>query len=198
MTGLAAARDAVSAGRDIVVFDLEFTAWEGSQARRWTGPGEYMEIVQFGATRLDAAYDLAEGRAWRQLVRPTRNPVLSDYFIDLTGIAQDHLDAEGVSFAEALDCFAAFVDGAGLVLCNGHDAAIVRENCRLNDLETPSFLAGCRNVGPALAREAGGSGGHVASSALPDAFPGVPRLHAHDALDDARMVAAAVIHLLNR
>ncbi len=33
----------------IVVFDLEWTAWEGSKARDCDGPGEEMEIVQFGA-----------------------------------------------------------------------------------------------------------------------------------------------------
>lgn len=35
----------------IVVFDLEWTAWEGSKARGWDGPGEEMEIVQIGVRR---------------------------------------------------------------------------------------------------------------------------------------------------
>ena len=39
----------------LIVMDLEWTAWEGSSQRHWTGPGEEMEIVQIGITqdRLD-------------------------------------------------------------------------------------------------------------------------------------------------
>ena len=33
----------------ITVFDLEYTAWECSMARRWLAPGEFKEVVQIGA-----------------------------------------------------------------------------------------------------------------------------------------------------
>ena len=39
--------------RKLIVFDLEFTAWEGSLARHWLAPGEFKEVVQIGAVRLD-------------------------------------------------------------------------------------------------------------------------------------------------
>ena len=35
--------------KKIVVFDTEFTAWEGSLERDWRGEDEYREIVQIGA-----------------------------------------------------------------------------------------------------------------------------------------------------
>ena len=39
----------------LTVFDLEFTAWECSMASHWLRPGEFKEVVQIGAVRLDAA-----------------------------------------------------------------------------------------------------------------------------------------------
>ena len=32
-----------------VVYDLEYTAWEGSLERNWGGPNEDPEIIQIGA-----------------------------------------------------------------------------------------------------------------------------------------------------
>lgn len=36
-----------------MIYDLEFTTWPGAQERNWTGPGEFREIVQIGALRVD-------------------------------------------------------------------------------------------------------------------------------------------------
>jgi hypothetical protein len=33
---------------DVAFFDLEYTAWEGSKARNWAGPGEHREIIEIG------------------------------------------------------------------------------------------------------------------------------------------------------
>ena len=38
----------------LTVFDLEYTAWECSMARSWLTPGEFREVVQIGAVKLDA------------------------------------------------------------------------------------------------------------------------------------------------
>ena len=38
----------------ITIFDLEFTAWECSMASHWLRPGEFKEVVQIGALRVDA------------------------------------------------------------------------------------------------------------------------------------------------
>jgi hypothetical protein len=57
----------------ITVFDLEYTAWECSMARQWMTPGEYREVVQIGAVKLDAD-TFAEVDAFDVLVRPRINP----------------------------------------------------------------------------------------------------------------------------
>src|SRR5882762_1688961 len=67
------------AGHNVVVYDLEYTAWEGSQARGWSGPGEHREVVQIGAVRLDPHRGWAETASLARLVRPRINPRLSAY-----------------------------------------------------------------------------------------------------------------------
>ena len=69
-----------------VAVDLKYTSWEGSLERGWSRPHEHREVVQIGAVRLDAGNGFAEVDALDVLVRPQRNPVLSEYFVALTGI----------------------------------------------------------------------------------------------------------------
>ena len=84
-----------------VVFDLEFTAWEGSVAHRWSRPGEFTELVQIGALLVDAR-SFAVEREMDLLVKPRLNPVLSEYLVKLTGITNEELAARGVDFARRL------------------------------------------------------------------------------------------------
>jgi len=69
----------------IIIFDLEFTTWAGAQDRDWSHPGEFREIVQIGALRVDAASLEIVGE-FDRLVRPRRNPLLSEFFQELNGI----------------------------------------------------------------------------------------------------------------
>lgn len=110
----------------IIILDLEFTAWEGSQEHGWSRPGEFREVVQIGALRVDSASLLVTGE-FNQLVRPQRNPSLSDYFQDLTGITQTAVDDQGRPFADALDAFLDFCDDH-YVLSYGNDMVILGEN----------------------------------------------------------------------
>jgi inhibitor of KinA sporulation pathway (predicted exonuclease) len=110
----------------IVILDLEFTAWEGSQERGWSRPGEFREVVQIGALRADSVSLQVTGE-FNELVRPVRNPALSDYFQQLTGISQAAVDEHGRPFADALDAFLDFCDGH-YVLSYGNDMVILGEN----------------------------------------------------------------------
>lgn len=44
----------------MVIADLESTSWEGAQESGWSGPGQFREIVQIGAVRVDAGDGFAE------------------------------------------------------------------------------------------------------------------------------------------
>ena len=118
-----------------IVFDLEFTAWEGSMRHRWMRPGEFREVVQIGAAKIDTATFGVLDR-FDMLVRPRINPVLSPYLEKLTGIGNDAVRAEGRDFAEAYDAFLAFCGGA-ITSAFGRDDLVLEENLRLYGLARP-------------------------------------------------------------
>ena len=172
----------------IVVYDLEFTTWEGARARGWSGPGEHREIVQIGAIRLDDSWD--EVASLETLVRPRLNPVLSDYFVTLTGVTQAMVDARGVDFTTAQAQLAHFADGGLLLYANGEDAEVLAENCRLANVPPAIARDRFRNVRSQIASMAGQS--EINSCDLPAQFGFAIAGRDHDALADARAVAAAM------
>ena len=189
-------REAIPARGAVVVFDLEYTSWEGAAERGWSGPGEHREIVQIGAVRLDAADGLRETGALERLVRPARNPVLSDYFVALTGIAQAAVDRDGVPFTEGLIDFLDFCNGAAALCCNGWDHRVIEENCNLAGIPYPLDEARVRNVQPILKR-AIDAPSWITSSDLPRLLGLETDGPAHQGLADARAIAAALRWIAN-
>jgi len=115
---------------EIILYDLEFTTWPGAFERNWSGQSEFREIVWIGALRVNTT-------AWEELdhfecvVRPSINPVLSDYFVALTGLSNADLDAQGVSFGEGIRNFHRFV-GPRPMFCHGGDGLVLLENFLFN------------------------------------------------------------------
>jgi inhibitor of KinA sporulation pathway (predicted exonuclease) len=181
--------------RTAVVFDLEFTAWEGSWDRRWLGPGEFKEVVQIGALKVDAV-TFAELASFELLVKPRINPVLSDYLVNLTGVTNEALAGRGVDFLEAYRRFLEFADGR--VICAfGRDDLVFAENIRIYGIRhapsTPRYI----NIAPWLAENGIETKGMHACDVGPRA--GVPfEGRMHDALDDARSVAGGIAALVKR
>ena len=178
---------------EVVVFDTEFTAWPGSMARAWGGPGEHKEIIQIGAVILDAA-TLQERRAFSVLIRPVLNPVLSEYLVDLTGITNERLAAEGVDFATGVTRFVELV-GPRPLHAYGRDDRIIAANAqRLGkpklwpNLPTTNLKEWLLKVGIPLAGvHSGNLAAHVGATSQ-----GV----AHNALVDSRSLAEAVRYLV--
>ena len=178
------------------IFDLEFTAWEGSAARGWSGPDEYREIVQIGAVRVDGGNAFTEVDRFKTYVRPVKNPVLSDYFVSLTGITQADVDRHGVSFPEALAAFSEFVgDDGAAVVSNGTDDAALDENCDLHGIACPIDADRFVDIRPRLARLLGLATPEVISAKLPSLLRLPGRRKEHDALADALAIAQALRHL---
>jgi inhibitor of KinA sporulation pathway (predicted exonuclease) len=180
---------------NVVIFDLEFTAWQGSMEHRWLRPGEFREVVQIGAVRLDAV-TLEETAAFNVLARPRLNPVLSSYFEELTGVTNRALAEEGVDFAQAYRAFVAFADGTP-TFAFGRDDLVLADNLKLYGLgDVPPLLA-YSNIVPWLIEQGIDPRGlhacDIARSAGA-AFEG----RRHDALDDARSVALGVAALVTR
>ncbi len=177
-----------------VIFDLEFTGWEGSLQSRWTRPQEYTEVVQIGAVKL-AAESLKEVDEFEILVRPRVNPVLSDYLVQLTGITNEMVARSGVDFITAYRAFLDFV-GDARIYAFGRDDLIFAENLKLfawTTLPVPPYT----NANPWF-RENGIElkGKHACDVAelAGVAFEG----HKHTALADARGVAAGFVALIKK
>ena len=118
----------------IIIFDTEFTCWEDSLARDWSGVGEAREVFQIGAVKVDTLNQFKVLAHFTKLVKPTRNPVLSPYAETLTGVTNGRLAQEGVSLKGALADFIEFCRGSGWVCSNGGDGPILRESMALAEL----------------------------------------------------------------
>ena len=181
--------------RTAIVFDLEFTAWEGSRARRWSLPGERTETVQIGAVKLDTE-SLRTLDEFQILVRPRLNPVLSDYLVALTGITNEALLAHGVDFIPA---YRAFLDFAGeaTIFAFGRDDLIFADNLKLYGWQGALPIPPYRNVIPWFAEQGIDlSGKHACDVA--EAAGAIFTGQRHDALADARGVALGITTMIGK
>jgi DNA polymerase III epsilon subunit-like protein len=179
---------------DIVLFDLEFTTWEGTWQRGWTGENEHREVVQIGALKIDwpSGKILTE---MNQLVKPTVNPQLSDYFQQLTHITQAQVNAKGIAYADALQ---RFLDLCGSLPTGsyGNDNHVFVENSlllnlRVDPLDGISFI----NIRPMI--EKADPACRVNSGRLWQHFnlPKPAEADEHDAIFDCYSIRAALLHL---
>ena len=120
-----------------VIFDTEFTSWLGSQQRNWSLPHEEKEVVQIAALKIKKLKTTIKViKQFNIYIKPTLNPELSSYFINLTNIDQATIDNSGVNFKEALKLFYQFSKdehGKKIKLYSyGNDYDIIKENLKLN------------------------------------------------------------------
>jgi inhibitor of KinA sporulation pathway (predicted exonuclease) len=177
-----------------VVFDLEFTAWEGSLAGRWMAPGEYKEVVQIGAVKVGE--DFAPIDSFDTLVRPRLNATLTPYLEKLTGITNDAVAARGVDFIEAYESFVRFAAGLPIVAF-GRDDLVLLDNLRLYGAKNVSPMPRFLDVRGWLSANGIEVRGMHACDVGPAA--GVPfEGQTHDGLCDALSVAAGIKALVAR
>lgn len=172
----------------ITIFDLEYTAWECSMARGWLTPGEFREVVQIGAVKLDADsfHILAE---FDCLVRPRFNAP-SPYFEKLTGIPTACVARDGVDFADAYERFLDFAAGDPIAAF-GRDEQVLEENLRLYGLKPARPLPLFYDLRGWFAVQGFDPRGRLSCEIGPAL--GVPFAgHAHNALDDARSLASGM------
>ena len=178
-----------------VIFDLEFTAWTGSMAHRWLRPGEFKEIVQIGAVKVDAV-TMRIVSEFDAFVRPRINTALSPYFEKLTGISNDTLNARGVDLADALARFAVFC-GRDMTSAFGRDDLVIGENVRLyglRDTGLPPAFIDLRSWFRFNGLDSRGLHSCDVGPKLGVPFEG----HTHNALADSRSLAAGAGVLVAR
>lgn len=169
----------------IIIFDTEYTTWEGAMERKWSGPGEHREIVEIGAI-LVGTQNFSELGSFSIYVKPTKNPRLSTYFTKLTGITQETVDAQGVGFAEALQKFLEW-SGPLELYCFGRDGLVLEENCNLLGVAFPFEQDRFHNIRE-LFKQYGIPADDYMSSTIVKAFGQKPSRPGHSALNDARTI----------
>ena len=177
-----------------VVYDLEFTAWDGSQEGKWLAPGEFREVVQIGAVKVAADFSPLE--KFDCVVRARVNPVLSGYLETLTGITNATISERGVDFEEALRGFISFA-GPLPIVAFGRDDLVLQENIRLYGLQIIPPLPPVVDIRGWLIDNGIDIRGLHACDVGPAAgvaFDG----HTHNGLADALSVAAGIKALMAR
>jgi len=110
-------------------------------ATHWLKPGEFKEVVQIGAVKVNGRFEVLE--TFDMLVCPRLNPVLSAYLEKLTGITNAEVKARAVDFATAYRAFVRFA-AALPVLAFGPDDLVFTDNLRLYGMKEepalPPFL----------------------------------------------------------
>mmetsp|Transcript_121661 Transcript_121661/g.344160 ORF Transcript_121661/g.344160 Transcript_121661/m.344160 type:complete len:263 (-) Transcript_121661:36-824(-) len=199
-----------------VVYDLEWTTWDGALQRLWSGEGEDLEVVQIGAVKLDARDGLNEIATFSTLVRPALVPQLSEYFTKLTGITQTAIESSGVEFPQAFQDFMDFVGPDSPMLSWGPfldrstqepvlhagDMWVLGRNCDIHGLSPPDasrgidvkallLSVGCHGAQQLNSGRAYQLGGEEAAAEM-ESLGGAVGNAAHDALFDARSIGCAL------
>lgn len=180
----------------LIIFDCEWTAWEGSLARNWSGPSERREIYDIGAIRVDGT-TLEELGAFHRYVRLHLTERLPAYSERLTGITQGDLDRDGIPFSRMLRELVGFVEDSPMY-CWGADqagfpvdGAVIMENCRLKDIEVP-FAEGRFVDVQCLFSVRGIAAKQYHSSTITRAFGVDSPFDSHQGLCDARTILHAL------
>jgi len=178
-----------------VCLDTEYTTWEDARDRHWNGPGQYREIVQIGAIIVEGD-TLSEVASFECLVRPIKNPILSKYFTDLTGITQEAVDAKGIAYLDALTRLREFT-GTLPLYSWGMDLEIMLFNAKLAGIPFPFGLEQKRDVRSVFELE-GIATITYQSSTIPQEFGEEPPVSAHSGLSDARSILQGLQGLRRR
>lgn len=165
-----------------VLYDTEYTCWEGSQERKWNGPNEHREIVEIGAVLVEHFVEVSSIDLY---VKPRINPHLSDYFIDLTKITQETVDTKGVTFEHAWRAFNEWRTGYP-AYAFGRDESVIKENCELVGIAY-EYDGQFHNIRELFASH-GVPVDDYYSSTITEYFGVAPQGSAHNGLSDARSI----------
>lgn len=124
---------------EFILFDTEFTAWEGSEENHWSKPNEFPELVQIGALKIKKTKSkLKIVDSLSVFILPKLNPKLSRFFIELTQITQESIDKHGVDSKDGINQLYAFSQnkkGDLLTLYSyGNDYNIIHYNLVLHKI----------------------------------------------------------------
>ena len=174
------------AGKWLIV-DIEATCEQGGL------PLVEMEIIEIGAVIVTAGKMVDE---YQTFIRPERQPVLSTFCRDLTGIAQHEVDG-APWFPEAMKRFGEWVaphDCAGWGSWGDYDRLHIEQECTVYPVTNPLSTLPHRNLKQEFAAAMKLDRAVGMSQALEIAGLKLEGSH-HRALDDVRNIARLMSHI---
>lgn len=118
--------DIINPMKDFVIFDTEFTSWKGCNEKGWDkNKNQFRELVQLSAIKVNGD-NLHTVDTFDAYSKPIKNPVLSEYLKNLTGIKQEDIDKA----RPAKQVIEEFLDWSDGLYCYsyGEDIDILNEN----------------------------------------------------------------------
>ena len=115
---------------NLLIIDAEWTAWEGSMARNWSLKNEHREIVQISAVKIHNLETLNNTQFFSIYIKPKINNLLSDYFINLTGINQKDIETNSMDIVSGSKLFSEFMQNCHC-LSWGNDIKRINDNLAL-------------------------------------------------------------------
>ncbi len=170
---------------NFIVLDMEWNQpWPGSPSAKKVLPVAIRgEIIQIGAVRLNPNGDQAD--EFQIMIAPKVYRHLNRRVSKLTGIKENRLRAEGVSFPRAMEDFRAWCGEEPVFLTWGFDdIGILRENLQLYSLDH-SWVEHWYNAQMIFNAQTDGSNSQKALKTALETFQIEPSRPAHDALGDA-------------
>ena len=118
--------------KEFILFDTEYTCWEGSMARNWSGKGETIEIIQWGALKINEYGEVID--KFDYFCKPLINHKLSNYCKKLTNIKQKNIDT-AINIKELLIEFNKFDNNGKIKKWSwGNDINVIVETGKINNL----------------------------------------------------------------
>lgn len=184
--------------KTFVIFDTEYTTWEGAMDRGWSGANEYREIVQISAIKIDQE-SLEEIDQCDILIKPEFNPEVSDFFTQLTGITNKEISQNGIPFKSALIKLNNFISG-NRVFSYGNDALILGENMGYYKIEGNFLTSGYLENWASYFHRADPQTKKINSGKLATHFGVADKIsgHEHNALYDCRSQLVAFKYLYQK
>ena len=178
----------------LFIIDLEYTSWRGSANRKWNKRSEKREIVQIGLVKVDAKnFEVLEKNCL--YVRPENFFCLSRYFILLTNINKKILLKKGISFKSAIKKMKKIIPENALVIFNGSDGEVLRENCKFKRVPFVFDVNYFFNFRPLLSKSLNLPEAKLMSGSLPSLLKINQKNIAHDALNDCLCIASSLKYL---
>ena len=129
-----------------ILYDMEYTAWKGSRKRNWGHNWEEREIIQISAFKIQkekAEKSFTIKDTFNVYIKPTKNPILSNYITNLTGITNKIIKKHAINIKDGLLRFYDFCSsdkGLYHMYSYGNDYKVIKENLILNKIHKNSKL----------------------------------------------------------